>query len=321
MDEKKLKNIRYYKSAIWTIILVAVVSVINAFLMAYADTYFVFSSYFVNAVTVTIVGMGSQYVFIAVVAAIILVVPYIIFAVFAPRNYGFMIAAVVVFGLDTLFVGIDLILGTTDLMVDFIVHVVVLVELILGVVNKDAVKVMKELKATKKYGNGQPAGAPVSVTQDGGNQQTAAMPSAESTVDNTAEQTEIVADDEGDKATEVTDSFFTGNAGYDNGGSLIDSTTRTVTIKRKKLFAASLVKAEVYIDGYEIAVLKNGAEASTQVSGGKHTMIVQVKNARMAVEIPQGLSDKTYVLKIGASVNGATVKVSEEVEKPTAKLY
>lgn len=130
-----------YKNARLSLLLVLVFSVLNIIMM-FGDMYFLFSS----RIATLIATMGlilkaeqgeSVYLVVGVIIAIITLVPYLLSWLFSKKHVGWMIAALVLFAVDTVILLIDIPAymkaGEMSIFADVIVHAIVLYELAVGV--------------------------------------------------------------------------------------------------------------------------------------------------------------------------------------------
>ncbi len=284
MDPTKQKKISRYKSGIYAIILFAALSLINVFMLTFAGSYFLFSSYVSVLVIAILTEISQDFIWIALVITIILLIPYVICAIFAKKHFGFMITALILVGIDTLLLVGDMILSAaagvfdTSFIMNLVFHVLAVIELILAVMSKDAVKFMKEGPSVNSV--------PDSV-------KTEVLPSGETV--SVLEDTVVGSDNE-----------------------VIDETStekRRITVNRKKCFYASMVKFDVVIDGVVVGTLKNGQSLSVMVSTGAHALYVQFSNGNSDVlQIPAQAVDKTYELKPVARAMDAFIEITEITE-------
>jgi hypothetical protein len=148
---------RKYKNCRANLLLVLIFTVINIFAATFTDTYFLFSAtipmllplgmsmllndpeYMAemgltaeNATTLLIVGL---------VVGLILTIPYLLCWIFSKKRVGWMIAAMVFFGIDCLFL-----LTTFDLsmIADILIHAWVMFYLVTGVIHGNKLKHMPE---------------------------------------------------------------------------------------------------------------------------------------------------------------------------------
>ena len=107
MDEsiKNYQNGMKYKTARYSLLLMIILSVVNLFSIVFADSYYLFSSYITQILAycafqaLTLNDTVLMVVFIAI--GIVSVVPYILCYIFSKNKIGWMIAAMVMFGIDT----------------------------------------------------------------------------------------------------------------------------------------------------------------------------------------------------------------------------
>ncbi|MBQ7368947.1 MAG: hypothetical protein IJW60_04500 [Clostridia bacterium] len=130
-----------YKNARLSLLIILLLSVVNVFVM-FADTYFLFSAHI--ALVIANVGFvlkletgENAYLLIGIVLSLITLIPYLVCWIFSKKHAGWLIAALVLFAIDTVFLVIDipayLDFGDFSIFIDLIVHVIVLYELVVGV--------------------------------------------------------------------------------------------------------------------------------------------------------------------------------------------
>ena len=130
-----------YKNARLSLLLVLIFSVINVFAV-FTDTYFLFSS----RLALVLVAVGAEldaalgetlFVIVFAILAIISLVPYLLCWIFSKKRVGWLIVGLVLFAVDTIILLIDvpglIAEGNTSIIIDVVVHVIVIVELIIGV--------------------------------------------------------------------------------------------------------------------------------------------------------------------------------------------
>lgn len=136
-------NAAKYKNARILLLAVLIFSLINA-LMILGDSYFLFSSY----LTTLIEGVGISlfiefeynaiFLVLTIVLVIISLLPYLFCFIFSKKHHGWLIAALVLFSIDTAILIFDAIgsisEGNASLILDLAIHVYVLVSLAIGVV-------------------------------------------------------------------------------------------------------------------------------------------------------------------------------------------
>lgn len=135
-NEAKFKNARL------ALLSIVIFSAINLFSMVLLDTYFLFSAYLpqvlasVGAVFYLETGMIAIY-FIFAILGLLTVVPYLLCWIFSKKNHGWMIAALVIFSLDSALFLYDfiwlLIEGDFSYILDLVIRAWALVSLIFGV--------------------------------------------------------------------------------------------------------------------------------------------------------------------------------------------
>ena len=130
-----------YNNMRLSLLIILVCSVINIF-SPLLDFYMLFSAYVpqwiskLGAYLYLTEGVLVLYV-LAIAMALVMLVPYLLCYIFSKKNVGWMIAALVLFSVDTLFFLIDLVgllaIGEISFVMDLLFHAYALVSLILGV--------------------------------------------------------------------------------------------------------------------------------------------------------------------------------------------
>lgn len=279
MDSIEQKKIKNYKNGIGAIIIFAVLSVVNVFSYAFTGTYFLFSSYISLIVTSVLVDISGGVV--AIIVSLILVAPYVVCAILARKRPWVMIAALVLVSIDTVVLLLD-VLSTMNAeiiagsIIDMICHAIVIVELVIAVVNKGAVKLMEEAKLNAMS-------FPDQIT------------------------TEVLSD--GQTVTVLNDACVSSESDND---SALANIKRSVTVTRKKAFAAAFAKFGVVLDGVEVAKLKNGESTTIMVSGCSHAFCVQFANGNSDyLQIPAGTEDKAYLLTPVMKMSSFYIQIDE----------
>ena len=136
-----------YNTARINLILMVGLTVLNV-VMAFtgSDSMMLFSAIVPYIAAVWATMPEFQSVMIPLIAiAVISIVAYFVCWIFSKKHYGFMIAALVIFVLDTLgLVGFYLLAGEVSGILDIAIHIWVLYYLILGVVNGVKLKNLPE---------------------------------------------------------------------------------------------------------------------------------------------------------------------------------
>ena len=135
-NEAKFRNARL------SLLLIVVFSAVNIFSVVLLDTYFLFSAYIpqilasIGAMLYFDTGIVAIY-FIFAVIGLLTVVPYLLCWIFSKKKQGWMIAALVMFSLDSVLFLIDfvslLMQGDFSYIIDLAIRVWALVSLIFGV--------------------------------------------------------------------------------------------------------------------------------------------------------------------------------------------
>lgn len=168
-----------YKNARVNLLLVVIFSAINVFSILFTNTYFLFSAFIPQLITEVgaIMYQESGVALFAVVASVlslVTVVPYLLAWIFSKKNVGWMIAATVLYTVDTLlFLGtfISLIMqGEIFGIADIVFHAWVIFSLISAVVYGLRASNEKEVspaEGSNAFAFGNAAGTPEAGQQDG----------------------------------------------------------------------------------------------------------------------------------------------------------
>lgn len=134
----KQQNDAKYKGARSSLLLIVILSVVNIFCISFGDTYFLFSSYITQVIaavgTALYIETGmAVYLAVAIALALFSVIPYAAFYIFSKDRPGCMVAALVLFSVDSLFFLLDFVLllleGDLSFLLDLIFRVYALVSL------------------------------------------------------------------------------------------------------------------------------------------------------------------------------------------------
>ena len=145
-----------YKRSRANLLLVAIVSVINLFSLSLSQSYFLFSaripSFFVELFMFTEDGEIAPFtdLIVPIIIGVILTVPYLLCWIFSKKRPGWMVAALVFFVLDCLFLLTMYYLS--DVIVDILFHGLVMFYLITGVSNGYKLKKMPEDEPLPAFG-------------------------------------------------------------------------------------------------------------------------------------------------------------------------
>ena len=128
-----------YTRARHSLLIVVILSIVNMFSLVFADTYYLFSSYI--TLYITAIGgymyleSGEAVLLIGTIAlGIISLVPYLLCWIFSKKKVGWLIAALVLFALDTLLLLIDAVsMLEATFILDLVIHILVVVELVIAV--------------------------------------------------------------------------------------------------------------------------------------------------------------------------------------------
>ena len=146
-----------YKRSRYNLLLVAIVSIVNLFYMAFGERYFLFSarlpSILVELTLVTApedVTVAFADLLVPIVVGVILSLPYLLCFFFSKKRPGWMVAALVFFGLDCIYLLTMYYL--TDVIPDILFHAWVMFYLITGVMNGFKLKKMPEEEPLPEFG-------------------------------------------------------------------------------------------------------------------------------------------------------------------------
>ena len=146
-----------YKRSRYNLLLVAIVSIVNLFYMAFGERYFLFSarlpSILVELTLVTApedVTVAFADLLVPIVVGVILSLPYLLCFFFSKKRPGWMVAALVFFGLDCIYLLTMYYL--TDVIPDILFHAWVMFYLITGVINGFKLKKMPEDEPLPAFG-------------------------------------------------------------------------------------------------------------------------------------------------------------------------
>ena len=146
-----------YKRSRYNLLLVAIVSIVNLFYMAFGERYFLFSarlpSILVELTLVTApedVTVAFADLLVPIVVGVILSLPYLLCFFFSKKRPGWMVAALVFFGLDCIYLLTMYYL--TDVIPDILFHAWVMFYLITGVINGFKLKKMPEEDPLPEFG-------------------------------------------------------------------------------------------------------------------------------------------------------------------------
>ena len=152
---RQLTELKYKRSR-YNLLLVAIVSVINLFSLALSQTYFLFSaqipSFFVELFMYTEEGEIAPFadLIIPIVLGVILTIPYLLCFFFSKKRPGWMVAALVFFVFDCIFLVTMYYLS--DVIIDLLFHAWVLFYLVTGVINGYKLKKMPEDEPLPEFG-------------------------------------------------------------------------------------------------------------------------------------------------------------------------
>ncbi len=146
-----------YKRSRYNLLLVAIVSIVNLFYMAFSERYFLFSakmpSLLVELTIVTApedVTVALADLLVPIIVGVILSLPYLLCFFFSKKRPGWMVAALVFFGLDCIYLLTMYYL--TDVIPDILFHAWVMFYLITGVINGFKLKKLPEEEPQPEFG-------------------------------------------------------------------------------------------------------------------------------------------------------------------------
>ena len=128
-----------YNNSRQSILLLFIFSVINIFSISTLGTYFLFSAY-LPQVLISLAYLDPSLTPVMVILSILYILPYLLCYIFSKKKAGWMVAALVLFSVDSLIFLIDffayLAAGDLSFIIDLIFRIYVLASLIIGVVNR-----------------------------------------------------------------------------------------------------------------------------------------------------------------------------------------
>lgn len=128
-----------YNNSRQSILLLFIFSVINIFSISMLSTYFLFSAY-LPQVLISLAYLDPSLTPVMVILSILYILPYLLCYIFSKKKAGWMVAALVLFSVDSLIFLIDffayLAAGDLSFIIDLIFRIYVFASLIIGVVNR-----------------------------------------------------------------------------------------------------------------------------------------------------------------------------------------
>lgn len=137
-----------YKNARFSLLLVVIFSAVNL-IMLFSDSYILFSARIPLVIASVGIALREQalqdiYLVIALIISILCIFPYFLCWLFSKKRVGWMIAALILFSVDTIFLLIDaptfLAFGDFSIFIDIIAHGIIIFELAVGVKAGNALK-------------------------------------------------------------------------------------------------------------------------------------------------------------------------------------
>jgi hypothetical protein len=139
---------RKYASSRANLWLVVITSLLNLFFIAFNDSYFPFSPsmppLFVELTLLEAgeAGVEMSALVVPFILGIVLTLPYLLCAIFAKKHVGWMIAALVFFSIDCIY--LVAMYELTSIIIDILFHAWILFYLITGVINGFKLRKMPE---------------------------------------------------------------------------------------------------------------------------------------------------------------------------------
>ena len=153
---RQLTELKYKRSR-YNLLLVTIVSIVNLFYMVFSGRYFLFSakmpSILVELTLVTApedVTVAFADLLVPIVVGVILTIPYLLCFFFSKKRPGWMVAALVFFVFDCIFLVTMYYLS--DVIIDLLFHAWVLFYLVSGVINGYKLKKMPEDEPLPEFG-------------------------------------------------------------------------------------------------------------------------------------------------------------------------
>lgn len=125
---------RKYTASRTNLLLVAIISLVNLFMLALNNSYFMFSAsmpsflLILNLSEILTVGIPAAIIFGVVTTA-----PYVLCWVFSKKHYGWMVGALIYFCVDCVF--LLLMYNLSAVILDLVFHALVVFYLVTGVIN------------------------------------------------------------------------------------------------------------------------------------------------------------------------------------------
>lgn len=145
-EEVQLK----YNRSRYNLLLVAIVSIVNLFSLAFSQSYFLFSARLPALFVELALPMSENEIvepsafIVPIIIGIILTVPYLLCFFLSKKRPGWMIPALVFFSIDCLFIIFLALFDVTAVIVDILFHAWVMFYLITGVIHGFKLKSMPE---------------------------------------------------------------------------------------------------------------------------------------------------------------------------------
>ena len=153
---------RQFLSSRLTVLLICVFTAINIILaLTGSDSYFLFSAIPYYAVILSYIGVAAGelpmgVLIVAIAFAVVVIAAYLLCFIFGKKHFGWLIAALILFSLDTIYF-IYIIISAFDasMIIDIVFHLYVIYSLVMSVVNFFKLKnTAEEETAPAPFGDG-----------------------------------------------------------------------------------------------------------------------------------------------------------------------
>ena len=156
MTPRQETQMKYNRSRA-NLLLVIICTLVNLFTVTFSDTYFLFSATIPMLFPYTMAGIvadpefmaemgltaehSTTLIIVGLVIGLVLVLPYLFCWIFSKKRVGWLIASLVFFSIDCLFL---LLSFDTSIIIDLLIHAWVMFYLVTGVINGKKLKDMPE---------------------------------------------------------------------------------------------------------------------------------------------------------------------------------
>ena len=157
MSPREEVQLKYNRSR-YNLLLVAIVSIVNLFSLAFSQSYFLFSARLPALFVELALPMSENEIvepsafIVPIIIGIILTVPYLLCFFLSKKRPGWMIPALVFFSIDCLFIIFLALFDVTAVIVDILFHAWVMFYLITGVINGFKLKTLPEDEPLPEFG-------------------------------------------------------------------------------------------------------------------------------------------------------------------------